>query len=359
LTVGSCVDPIEFDIPPPQLQTVVEGFISDNPGPYTLLVSEGFSLDAQAPQSNPVSNLQITLIDDLGLTEAYVEIEPGMYQTSGDIQGELDRSYHIRIETPEGDIFESEPDMIRPTGSLDDITFEYEARIVETNVTTLPADVFNIYVDGNAGPLEESYTRWKFKGTYEVFTYPELHLIYIPTYTPIVDPLPCSGYVTVGCIGATKIRQIGPCECCTCYPNQFEDKPQLSDNLLVDNGEFRNIKVAEVPINNETFYNKFLVEVEQMSMTRDAFEFFRLVRSQREDASSFFQPTFGEILGNIKPVNNDKSIIGFFWGTSIDTRSQFIYRDDIPYPVVPIDVRMNRCDEEFPFSSLVKPDGWD
>ncbi len=357
--IGSCVEPIEFDIPPAELQTVVEGFISDDPGPYTIRVSEGFSLDDISSARRPISDLVITLIDDLGLTEQYTEVSPGVYQTSGAIEGEIGRSYYIRIEAPGGDIFESVPDMIRSTGVIEDIRFEYEARIVETNVTTLAADVFNILIDGNAGTEEESFTRWRFKGTYEVLTYPELHLLRPPTYTPYPDPFPCSGYVVVGCIGATKIKQISPCECCSCWVSQYEDKPQLSDNLLVKNNEFRNIKIAEVPISAATFHNKYKIEVDQMSMTRQAFEFFRLVRSQKEDASNFFQPTFGEIIGNIKAINNEKSIIGYFWGTSIDRSSTFIKRDDIPYPIVPIEVSTNKCDLSYPFSSTVKPDGWD
>ena len=107
LTIAACVDPISFDTPPPQLQTVIEGYISDDPGPYTIKVSEGFSLEANEPESRPITDLSITLFDDLGVSEMYTEVSPGIYQTAGLMQGELGRSYHIRVETPEGDVFES------------------------------------------------------------------------------------------------------------------------------------------------------------------------------------------------------------------------------------------------------------
>ena len=359
VTQFSCVERIDFEVPPASVQTVVEGMITSDPGPYTVKVSRGINLDALSAKNTPVGGLEITLFDDQGNSEPLVEDSEGVYVTGGVIQGEIGRAYHIRIETPDGQIYESTPDILNPTGQMEAINFEYEARTIEENFGQVPADVFNIFVDGNAGILEESYTRWRFSGTYEVETFPKFRERRIPTYRPFKDPPTCSGYIVVGAIPMGRLEKVADCTCCFCWVNDFEQAPQLSDNLLVSNNEFRNIKVAEVPINPSTFYNKYRVTIEQMSMSRNAFEFFRLIRSQKENASNIFQSTFGEIPGNIQAVNNSDPIVGIFWATSIDTLSRFIQRSDVPYPVTDIEFSTISCLERYENSTIEKPDGWD
>lgn len=355
----SCVEPIDFDVPPAQLLTVVEGRISDDPGPYTVTVSKGFSLDAQSNESTPVENATIQLYDDQGNIEYFTESEPGTYITGGLIQGEVGHTYYIRIETSNGQIYESEPEMLNPTGDLEAISFEYEERTREEIFGNVRADIFNIYIDGNSGPQEENFTRWKFTGTYKVLTYPELFERRISVYIPYKDPWPCSGYIVVGAFGGGRLEKRDECECCECWVNDFEPFPQLSDNQLVINGNFRNIKVGEVAVNSSTFYDKYLLEVEQMSMTRTSFEFFRLARAQKENASNIFQSTFGEIPGNIKGINTNDPIAGTFWATSIKKKSRFIEKSDLPIPVAPIEISTQPCYVRYQNASNIKPDGWD
>src|SRR5258708_13442047 len=57
------------------------------------------------------------------------------------------------------------------------------------------------------------------------------------------------------------------------------------------------------------------------SLSKKSFEFFRLIRAQKEGASSLFQPPFGEIKGNVSPVNSTAPVVGLFWATSVDRKS--------------------------------------
>lgn len=358
-SVLSCVDPVVLDLPEPKERIIIEGFISTDEPPYSIKATQGFSLDALKPIGTPIEDLTITLYDDDGINEQMTEVTPGSYQTTGIIKGQVGKSYHIIIETPTGEIFESIPDKIEPTGSVNDIRHNFIPGTRKTNFGETPADVFEIFVDGDAGPNERSFTRWNVIGTYEINTAPHLRVRRISVYTPIPIPPPCSGYVIVGSVGATKVVYDSPCECCSCWVTETEDTPQLSDNTLVSGGDFRDVKVTEIAVNPITFYNKYKVAIEQMSMTRQSYDFFSQVRSQKEDSDDFFQPTFGEIKGNINPVNNDKAVTGIFWATQIARRSTFITRDDVPYAVTPIEIIPQDCRDVFPFSSSTKPDGWD
>jgi hypothetical protein len=359
IAMSACVERIEFNTPAAQLLTVVEGMISDSPGPYTIKVSTGLSLDAESLVGTPVKNMKIKLYDDLGNTEDFIEDSPGTYKTKGIIQGEVGHAYHVLLETPDGKIFESEPDIMNPSGELEKVKFEFEARTKLEKFGESNIDAFKIYVDGKLAPGDENYVRWRFTGTYRIANNPELNYTWNPPYTPYKDPWPCSGYILVpGPEGSGGLlEKIGDCTCCICWINQYESIPQLSDAQLLNENQFRNVRVGEVPVNNITFFEKYLVEVEQMSLSRKAFDFFKLVRSQKEGASNLFQPPSGEIKGNIKSVNSSEPVIGLFWATSIKKKSIFIYPSDVPYLIPPKDIDTSPC-TSYTNSTTIKPELW-
>ena len=156
-----CVEPIDFDVPPSEPQIVIEGMISTNPGPYTVKVSKGLNLNEDSLDLTPIENGSIKLYDDQGNVEDFTETSPGIYKTGGIIQGQVGHAYHIILETSDGKIFESQPDIINPVGEVDSIKFEYEARTVKNSFdgSEVPADVFNIFVDAHVGGGDENYVR--------------------------------------------------------------------------------------------------------------------------------------------------------------------------------------------------------
>src|SRR5258705_8888027 len=110
VTLSACVDKISFSVPPAQSLTIVEGMISDSPGPYTVKVSKSLSPNADSSFRDPIQKAKIQLHNDEGEEEDLSEASPGVYVTNGAIQGKVGHAYSILIETADGKIFESEPD---------------------------------------------------------------------------------------------------------------------------------------------------------------------------------------------------------------------------------------------------------
>jgi hypothetical protein len=361
ILLTACVERIDFNAPAAQLLTVIEGAISDSPGPYIVKISKGLYLDQDSSSLIAVQKAKVKLYDDLGNVEDFKEADdPGVYKTGGTIQGQIGRTYHIVIETQEGKIFESDPDRLNSSGEIEKISFEFESRAIIEKFGEVNADVFNIYVDANAASGDENYAQWRLTGTYRVVTNPELHETWIPPYRPYKDPWPRSGYiVTEGPdFSGGLLKQIGDCTCCVCWVKQFETIPQLSDAQFVNSNQFKRVKVGQISINSITFFDKYLLEVEQMSLTRKSYEFFKLVRSQKEGASNLFQPPSGEIKGNIQAINSTEPIVGIFWATSIKKKSIFINTSDVPYPVPPPNIDTFPC-AHYPNSSITKPVLWE
>lgn len=361
LMIIGCVESIEFDVPPPQELVIIEGYISDEDSEYTVTISRAIPLGADSLTQPPVENARIRLYDDENNIEDFQEVSPGVYKTGGAIRGEIGRSYHIRVELEDGTIYESTPDLMKPVGNVQEIRYEYEERLEEEHFGEVRKDVFKVYIDSDAGPGLGNFVRWRYKGVYRVVTNPELRVIVLPwSDLPLVAPRYCGGYRVAGHpsgAGYILLKE-RDCTCCECYVTQDEDAPQLSDDLLIADKQFNNIKVGEVPISNITFFDKYMVEVEQMSMTQTAFEFFKLIRIQKKEASNIFQPPSGELLGNIKALNSEDRVVGLFWATAISKKTAFIQKEEIPYPLTPFVTIPESCLIYFDNASTTKPESW-
>jgi len=198
-------------------------------------------------------------------------------------------------------------------------------------------------------------------GTYKISTSPELReTMYHPGAVPLKEPRPCSGYTTaVHPSGrGTIIVKVGECTCCECYVDQFEQSPYISDILLANNGEFNDVKVGQVAINSGTFMEKYMVTVEQMSISRAAFDFFKLIKIQKEEVGNIFQPNTGELIGNVKALDPESRVIGLFWATSITSKIDFIEREDVPYGIPPFPVVEESCLIEYRNSTTEQPEAW-
>lgn len=95
LLLISCEKVINIDLNSSDPQIVIEGTITNQPGPYTIKITE--TTDYFNPSDNPLlTNAVINISDNEGNFETLLEIEPGVYQTS-DIQGVPGRTYDLYV----------------------------------------------------------------------------------------------------------------------------------------------------------------------------------------------------------------------------------------------------------------------
>ncbi len=352
LFIVACVDRIELDtIDQFDSQIVVDGFISDDPGPYTVKIFRTSKVDDNLRNALPFSAKEVSIFDNLGNTEVLEETVLGLYQTKPTgLRGMVGRVYTLRIENRDGTIYESTPELIRPSGSIDSIYHEFES----FKPTAGPTEYgFRIFMDSQ-GEEDSNFFRWKFNGTYRVQTNPELHDIPCGQ-ARCPDPRPCSGYIFNG-----SLNKVGNCACCSCWVLQVEDSPIVSDNQFVQGGKFNKVEMGFVPMNEFTFYDKYKVEIEQLSLSKAAFDFWRVIKSQKEGATSLFQPAFGQVKTNIFPTNGGPEVLGIFYAAAKARKTIFINRAAVPVPIPDPAVSINEaCDQVFSLASTVKPFDWD
>jgi Domain of unknown function (DUF4249) len=345
MLVDGCVDPLDVAIPEVKFQLVVDGFITNEPGPYTVKLYRARPLETDLDRLIVEKFAKVRLKDDAGNSELLTEISEGIYQTSPNgIRGQVGRSYYLEITTITGRTFFSDPDKILPVGSIQNISYEFDSK--------QSADGFRIFTDATGLADQDDLYRFRVVGTYEVETFPKLRTRREEAGI-IPDPFPCSGYINQDGL----LRKVGTCTCCSCWVTQYDDIPVMADEQFSSGDQFKDLEVGFVPISRRTFYNKFRVEVQQMSITSSTFEFWKLVRAQKIGTTDLFQPPGGRITGNIHSVDPNEKPLGIFWAAGINKASIFIEKKNLPYLIQPIDTLVAPC-QFLPYSSNVKPSFW-
>ena len=361
--LDACIDPFDIELSALDARLTVEGMITDQPGPYTVKIFRAAALDNQLDQTNWVTKAAVTIYDDTGFSETLKEISPGNYQTAVDgIQGVAGRTYFIKIITSQEEIYESQPEKLLPVGEIRSVYFEFKQNADPADEDFLnPQNGFNIYVDAEVLPEQENLVRWRTTGTFEIKTFPEKRKVYISLKgggtALIPDPPACSGWTYSDKKGLVQTNS--GCSCCDCWITEYGETPRLSDVKFVNNGSIRKYPIGFIPASRRLFYNKYHLQVEQMSISKIVYTFWEYIKKQKEAGSDLFQTPPPETRGNvIAKTPGATQALGFFAAASVKTTTLFIERGQIPYTMPPIDTLAVSCREPYRYSTNVKPLFW-
>ncbi len=359
LFTDACVDRLDFDAGDAgESEIVVDGFISDQPGPYKIRIFLSGGIKENLLAQEPVNARQVVISDDSGETEQLNQTSPGIYETSPDgIRGQVGRKYKLLVELLNGERLESTPDELHPVGEVDNIFYRFESFLPQSGPTE---HGFRVFMDAQseAGPV-----RWRFTGTYIQEAFPALRQWPRGGCRGQPDPAPCSGFEDNG----NSIKRVGECTCCVCYVNDVEDKPRLSNDVIMTEGVFRNVEMGFIPFDVWRFhFRKYMVKIEQMSLSEEAFQFWKIIKDQKEGINSLFQPAIGRVPTNFSSTNSSRRVAGFFYATAIKQKVVFINDIDAPIPVPeftvpPIEVCQfwDVCEVVWRNSSRTPPPEWE
>jgi len=118
------------------------------------------------------------------------------------------------------------------------------------------------------------------------------------------------------------------------------------------------VLVGYVTVTPSNFAEKYHLDMEQLSLSPATYNFWKLVKSQQQGTGSLFQPASVKIKGNIHSISDpDEEVLGVFVVSSVQTRSIFIYKEDIPDPIPTVE-NDNDCRSTGGSSTNVRPPFW-
>ena len=122
LTGAACTEVIDMDLPQGENLLVVDGWIYDSPGPYTITLSTTapYFGEGQTPRA---TGAIVSIADSEGFEEELLEVAPGRYQTR-ELQGKAGNTYTLNIQYA-GERYQASTS-IRPGGVIDSLTYEFK-----------------------------------------------------------------------------------------------------------------------------------------------------------------------------------------------------------------------------------------
>jgi hypothetical protein len=363
---GSCIEPFNVTLPDNRGYVVVDGLITDQPGPYTIRLFRPSSLSDQLTTVEWIRNASLTIYDEQNNTVTLTEGAAGSYKTDKNFRGVPGRTYTLRISISDDEQYESLPQKLLPVGEIGRVYYEFVQveDPLTTNMAKEPKNGFNIFLDGDLVPEQNKLARWRTVGTYELLTYPANHkreggghdiTLNENGEGGIWDPPLCSGISLV-----PFLRLVGPCTCCLCWPSIYDKAPIVSEKKLLNDNHVERLHLAFVPARKDYFREKYYFQVDQMSVTPEAFEYWTNIKKQSGTGNDLFQTPSAKTLGNMKPVGDAKTpIMGLFGVSSVRTVSFYINRSAVPYNLWDPPRFEDSCMKfQTKFNTNIKPDYW-
>ncbi|MEQ9166465.1 MAG: DUF4249 domain-containing protein [Fulvivirga sp.] len=354
LFINACLDEIKIGIPSNADHLVVDGLITDLPGPYTVTLS--YSNDYFEPFSPNASNYNIrdlvqeakvSIIDGQGNEEIFEEKSPGVYQSSADgMRGEVGISYILKIELENGKKYESEAEIMPANVGINDYFVDYTSKKYLDNGLEKTKDGLNISVIPNEFDGTYEFYRWRWEGTYEILTFPELKIKYVMG-EPVPDPPPCTfEYIPDS---ENDVR----CKCCICWVTEPSTSSIVSSKTL---GESKTL-LRFLENSQGRLLGKYHFYIQQLSITKEAYEFWNIIK-QQEDSGSPFSITNTEVPSNIISVEDkNEKVMGFFSAASVRDIAFYVDRSYLETRPALMDTVKNDC-RVLKYSTNVKPIFW-
>ncbi|TAH21175.1 MAG: DUF4249 domain-containing protein [Cytophagales bacterium] len=319
LLLGACIDAVNLPIRDESGKLVVEGLISNAPPPYTIILStsvtyESGSVVARLP--NPLSGVSVAVLDDMGNREVFKETINGQYKnTANGMRGQVGRSYQLEVIMPDGRKFVSIAEKLMAVSPIDSVTSEY-SKVLKGH---------SFYVNTHDPRGERNYYRWTTYG--------------------------------IGSLQVSPVSNPSPASCSPFCWQYIENKTlNLLSDEFIDGNQIQKQKVFFAPYVSQS---DFYLEVNQSSISKDAFRYLQLLEDQRNRTGSIFDPPPASILGNIYNANDSKEIaLGYFIVSGVSRKRIIIKRtglsDRLPMPI-PLAFVGKCCDVYFGTSQAIPP----
>ncbi len=334
LSLASCIDPINLRQDVEVKVLVVEGGITTEFGPHAIELTRSAQYgDVFVGTIKNEVGAKLFIRDDIGNTIRLFDDGKGVYTTPAEFRGEVGREYTLIIVTKDGTEYQSYPESISKVPEIDNVEVEYvDVPIAKEDFGSTFISGVDVYVAYKDSPEMGNYYKWETSGVYSLVTHPEL-------FTPAQSQVPV------------------PKECCElCYTSEVNASISISSDRFY-NGNNNSNNILFIEDDGVRFSEKYIIQIEQLSISKEAYEFYDLLNNQLSIKGDIFDPPPATIRGNIIGITNpDEDVVGYFRASDVKTIEYHIWSSDLPR-VVPLTIIPDDC-REVRNGTTTQPENW-
>ena len=291
-----CVEPFEPVIPMADRQyIVVDGIITDQPGPYQVKLTRTVSLDSESSKGTSINNATVRIESGEGDVDLLVPIGNGRYQTTN-IRGVIGGKYKLNFSV-EGQTYESNWESILESSNIDSVSYDRQVDLVAGE------EGIQFYVTNSGNPEAARFYRYEWEETWQITV--EYRALYdylggdkvAYTTNPLYD---CWKY------DSSRVINLGSTQ-------------GLADNKLYKH------KIPFVFGDDERFTERYSLNLKQFGLNEEEYAFWKLLQESNQEGGSLFDKQPANVTGNIKNIDDPEDVVlGYFSASSLKEERLFL-----------------------------------
>ncbi len=297
LVITGCKDPFQMDLrTTDQSLLVVEGFLNKG-ATTTFHLSRTMNLSDQG-SLKPELQAMLSVEGKDNAMAYFVERGNGVYEADLAFL-QVDKEYRLRIHTRDGKEYLSDYVAVKNNPPIDSISWRQEGN----------NDV-RIYTSTHDPNNNTRYYRWEYDETWEIRStfvsrWKRGSTSFVRRTFPEDDVSICWKY------GASKSILLG-------------SSAQLTSDVIKESPLLR------IPRTSDKLEHRYSILVRQYALSKDAYEYFQIMKKNTESLGSIFAPQPSEVRGNIYSVSNpNEQVIGFVTASAVQQKRLFISRQEL------------------------------
>ena len=318
--VSSCITPYQPDTVSSSSFLVVDGQITDQPGPYTITLNR--TADYSYKSLNlPETGAVVTISDNFGNKEVLrTQSANGTYQTNAaGIQGVPGRSYKLSIQTRAGVNYESTLEVLSAAPPIQKLYDE--STYIPATGTNPGSQSWTVFLDTKDPDTLGNYYKWN-------WTHYDFAEVCQKTYVARTN-----SYTGIFC--CSDCWDITRCYNCI----------SLNSDANINGKAISRQVIAQVPF---TSLGRYYIEVEQQAISKGAYVFWKSVQQLVSNTGGLFDAAPSAVQGNIRCISTPaEPVYGYFGATGVSATYLSVDRSqgkgspivdlpvNVPYPTKP------------------------
>lgn len=303
LCFSRCVDPIEIDIPDQAPLLVVDGLLTDQPGPYTVLLSNSKGLDELGDR--PVTDATVHIEEENGVVVALREVSEGTYQTdSASIRGSIGKRYRLTVKLGPEQSYQSAWVQLKAAPPIQKLSYTFGLLPKEPIIS----QGVRIFLDTEDAENKTHFYRWEWEATW-------MHI------APFASGLKFVGNDSTVDIPSHQV----------CFNSGESSSILLASSLGNSRDAIGQFPITTVSGFGSELRYRYSILVKQYALTEEEFLFWKRVQEANENNNSLYERQPQSTVGNLVRLEDDtEPVLGYFSVSGRSDKRMFIQRDELP-----------------------------
>lgn len=286
---------------------IVDGLITNEPGPHVIQLTMTREFNT-SPDYDAVEGADVRVISEDGVEIKLNDTFKGVYETPEAFIGKVGTAYQLKVRLNSGAEYYSDFETLSDVPVIDSIYYENVQKEVLSEEDVLFEETrVGIFIDYCDDEQVSNYYRWRYLETYEIYA-------------------PKNNAEEVSVRGCSYTQIVS-----NCWVDDYDSDFLAIQNDFLMNGQ--DIIKQEIfsAIIDRKFAIGYSVEIQQYSLTQQAYEYWEAIENQLENNGTIFETNNYQIRGNIHSSEENELVLGYFEASAVSRKRLLLVDSEVQY----------------------------